>query len=114
MRTSDLAKSVVGLSAHGKSDFEAIEPLRQDRFFKEALNPAKVPDSVWIRPRLDTRAAELRELTDEFSLRLIERALAPITARQGYVCVDVDTFVMNNDGSKKECVGRTYQARVRQ
>jgi hypothetical protein len=109
MRTSDLVKSVVGLLALGKSDFEAIEPFRQDRFFKEALNLAKVPGSVWIRQRLDTRAAELRELTDEFSLRLIERALAPITAHQGYVCVDVDTFVMNNDGSKKECVGRTYQ-----
>jgi hypothetical protein len=109
MRTSDLVKSVVGLLALGKSDFEAIEPFRQDRFFKEALNLAKVPGSVWIRQRLDTRAAELRELTDELSLRLIERALAPITAHQGYVCVDVDTFVMNNDGSKKECVGRTYQ-----
>lgn len=109
MRTSDLVKSVVGLLTLGKSDFEAIEPFRQDRFFKEALSLAKVPGSVWIRQRLDTRAAELRELTDELSLRLIERALAPITAYQGYVCVDVDTFVMNNDGSQKECVGRTYQ-----
>ena len=37
MRTSDLVKSLVGLLGLGKSDFEAIEPFRQDRFFKQAL-----------------------------------------------------------------------------
>ena len=42
MRTSDLVKSVVGLLSLGKSDFEAIEPFRGDRFFKEALGLAKV------------------------------------------------------------------------
>ena len=28
---------MVGLLSLGKSDFEAIEPFREDRFFKEAL-----------------------------------------------------------------------------
>jgi hypothetical protein len=37
MRTSDLVKGMVGLLSLGKSDFEAIEPFRQDRFFKQAL-----------------------------------------------------------------------------
>lgn len=109
MRTSDVVKSVVGLLSLGKSDFEAIEPFRTDRFFKEALGVSKVPGSVWIRQRLDAKAAQLRELTDELSMRLLERTEAPITAHQGFVCVDIDTFVMNNDGSKKELVGRTYQ-----
>lgn len=35
MRTSDVVKSMVGLLSLGKSDFEAIEPFRGDRFFKE-------------------------------------------------------------------------------
>lgn len=109
MRTSDVVKSVVGQLALGKSDFEAIEPFRTDRFFKEALGVSKVPGSVWIRQRLDAKATQLRELTDELSIRLLERTEAPITAHQGFVCVDIDTFVMNNDGSKKELVGRTYQ-----
>ena len=109
MRTSDVVKSLVGLLTLGKSDFEAIEPFRGDRFFKEALGLSKVPGSVWMRQRLDARAADLRELTDELSLRLIERAEAPITPHQGYVCLDLDTFVMNNEGSQKECVGRTYR-----
>ncbi len=109
MRTSDLVKSVVGLLSLGKSDFEAIEPFRGDRFFKEALGLAKVPGSVWMRQRLDARAAELRELTDELSLRLLERTEAPITAHKGYVCADLDTFVMDNSDTKKEAVSRTYQ-----
>jgi hypothetical protein len=109
MRTSDLVKSVVGLLALGKSDFEAIEPFRQDRFFKEALGLAKVPGSVWMRQRLDAKAAEIRELTDEFSMRMLERLEAPISAHQGFVCVDMDTFVMDNSGTRKEHVGRTYQ-----
>ncbi len=109
MRTSDVVKSLVGLLTLGKSDYEAIEPFREDRFFKQALGLSKVPGSVWLRQRLDARAADLRELTDELSLRLIERTEAPITAHQGFVCLDLDTFVMNNEGSKKECVGRTYQ-----
>jgi hypothetical protein len=109
MRSSDLVKSVVGLLSLGKSDFEAIEPFRSDRFFKEALGLAKVPSSVWMRQRLDARAAELRELTDELSERLLERTEAPITAHKGYVCADMDTFVMDNSGTKKEAVSRTYQ-----
>lgn len=108
MRTSDVVKSLVGLLTLGKSDFEAIEPFREDRFFKQALSLSKVAGSVWLRQRLDARAADLRELTDELSLRLIERAQAPITPLQGFVSLDLDTFVMNNDGTNKECVGRTY------
>jgi hypothetical protein len=62
-----------------------------------------------MRQRLDARAAELRELTDELSLRLLERTEAPITAHKGYVCADMDTFVMDNSDTKKEAVSRTYQ-----
>ncbi len=47
---------------------------------KHALGLFKVLGSVWIRQRLDARAADLGELTDKLSLRLIERAGAPIAA----------------------------------
>src|SRR5665647_1018233 len=96
LRTSDIVKSMLGLLSLGKNDFEAIEPFRTDRFFKQALGLSKVPSGVWMRQRLDACAGPLRELTDELSLRLLERTQAPITAHQGYVCCDIDTFVMNN------------------
>lgn len=109
MRTSDVVKSMIGLLSLGKSDFEAIEPFHDDRFFKQALGLSKVPGSVWIRQRLDAKAAELHELADDLSLRLLERTEAPITAHKGYVCADLDTFVMDNSGTRKETVSRTYQ-----
>ena len=109
MRTSDIVKSVVGLLSLGKSDFEAIEAFRGDRFFKEALGISKVPSAVWIRQRLDAKAGAIRELADELSLRLLTRAEAPITAYRGYVCVDIDTFAMDNSSTRKEAVTRTYQ-----
>lgn len=109
MKTSDMVKAMTGLLSLGKSDFEAIEPFRTDRFFKEALGLSKVPSSVWMRQRLDTKAEAIRDLGDELSVRLLERTEAPITPYKDFVRFEIDTFVMNNSGSKKEDVGRTYQ-----
>jgi hypothetical protein len=109
MRTSDVAKAVVGLLSLGKSDFEAIEAFREDRFFKKALGMGKVPGSVWLRQRLDRVGGAMLELVDDLSVRLLERTQAPITAHKGYVCLDLDTFVMDQSGTKKEEVSRTYR-----
>ncbi len=107
MRTSDLVKSVEGLLSLGKSDFEVIGPFRQDRFFKESQGLAEVAGSVWMRKRLDTKAVEVRELTDELGLRMLKH---PVNSHRGFVCVDMDTFVMDNSGTHKQRVGRAYQA----
>ena len=109
IRLSDVVKSYLGLLTLGKSDFEAIEAFRRDRFFQEALTIGQVPGSVWLRQQLETHAAALREHTDDWSVRLIRQSEAPISAESGFVCLDFDTFVMDNSGTKKECIGRTYQ-----
>jgi hypothetical protein len=109
MRTSDLVKSLVGLLSLGKSDFEAIEPFRQDRFFKQALGLSKIPGSVWMRQRLDNKAGLIRDTSSELGVRLLERTQAPITPYRGYVCCDIDTFAMDNSGTRKEDVSRTYR-----
>jgi len=109
MKTSDLVKAMVGLLSLGKSDFEAIEPFRTDRFSKEALGLSKVPSSAWMRQRLDAQASELRALTDELSVRLLERSKALITPYKGSVRFEIDSFVRDNSDTKKEDVGRSYQ-----
>jgi hypothetical protein len=108
IKLSDLVKGYLGLLALGKSDFEAIEAFRRDRFFQEALGISQMPGSVWLRQQLEAHAAALRDPTDDWSVRLIRRSGAPITADDGFVCLDFDTFVMDNSGTRKECVGRTY------
>lgn len=109
MKTSDMVKAMTGLLSLGKSDFDAIEPFRTDRFFKEAMGLTKVPSSAWMRQRLDAKAEAIRDLSDELSVRLLERTEAPITPYKGYVRFEIDTFVMNNSNTKKEDIGRTYQ-----
>jgi hypothetical protein len=54
IRLSDVVKSYVGLLTLGKSDFEAIEAFRRDRFFQEALGIGQVPGSVWLRQQPET------------------------------------------------------------
>ena len=46
--TSSLLKAYVGLLCTGKSDFDAIESLRRDAFFKDALGLVAVPSSPTI------------------------------------------------------------------
>jgi hypothetical protein len=100
IRMSDLVKSYLGLLTLGKSDFEAIEAFRHDQFFQEALELGHVPGSVWLRQQLEAHAAVIRDYTDDWSVRLIRRSRAPITAEDGFVCLDFDTFVMDNSGTK--------------
>lgn len=115
MRTSEIVKSYTGLLSLGKSDFEAVEAFRHDAFFRHALSVQKVPSSVWLRQRMEQLASVpvdrigLREELTEYSVRLLQRTDAPITAHQGFVGLDFDTFVMDNSGTKKEAVSRTYQ-----
>jgi hypothetical protein len=88
----------VGLLSLGKSDFEAIEPFRGDRFFKEALGLSKVPGAVWMRQRLDAKAEVLRGLADELSLRLLERTQAPIAPYQGFDGYTPIVAYLGNEG----------------
>ena len=109
IKTSDIFKSLLGLITLGKNDFDAIESFRTDPFFRKTLSISQVPSSAWLRQRLNTTAATLREHSDEVSVCLLKNTCAPMTAHKGYICVDFDTFTMDNSGTKKEEVSRTYQ-----
>jgi len=111
---SDILKSYLGLLVQGKNDFDAVEEFRGDNFFTRALDVGVVPSSSTLRQRMDTHAASWFELADEFNLALLSAnyATGPVDFGAlpcGYMAVDWDTFVMNNSGTPKEAVGRTYQ-----
>ena len=106
---SDIVRSYVGLLVQGKSDFDAIENLRGDAFYKQALGIALLPSSPTLRQRIDARAVELFD----FVPPMIESLLAGRGPDYGvlpcgWLPVDVDTFAMDNGGTAKEGVGRTY------
>ena len=56
---SDVIKSYLGQLCLGKSDLEAVENVRADRFFKEALGIGQVPSPARLRQRLDKHAKDL-------------------------------------------------------
>ena len=106
---SDVVRSYVGLLALGKSDFDAIENYRQDGFFRRSLGLRSVPSSATLRQRLDEVGRELQTITDELPVALLSRASAPVTALpMGHVPLDIDVFCMDNSGTRREGVSRTY------
>jgi hypothetical protein len=110
---SDVIKSYLGLLCLGKNDFEAIETFRGNAFFKRALGLDSVPSSPTLRQRLDAHAASWFDLAARLNQELLSGTIngKPIdfgTLACGYTPVDLDTFAMDNSGTKKELVGRTY------
>jgi len=110
--SSALLKAYVGLLCTGKSDFDAIESVRGDAFFRDALDLSTVPSSPTLRQRLDALGeAGDRALValDEANERLLARAQPTLTPlATGHLALDFDAFTLDNSGTKKEGVGRTY------
>jgi hypothetical protein len=107
--SSDIVRSYLGLLVQGKSDFDAIENLRGDKFFKQALGIGLLPSSPTLRQRMDAHASPLAEHVMPMIERLLTRqrpqyGLLPC----GWLPLDVDTFAMDNGGTARDGVGRTY------
>lgn len=110
---SDILKSYLGLLCLGKNDFDAIENFRSDAFFIRALGLRAVPSSPTLRQRLDANASSWFDLAARMNQALLSSRIngKPIdfgALSCGYTSVDLDTFAMDNGGTKKELVGRTY------
>ena len=75
---SDIVRSYLGLLVQGKSDFDAIENVRADRFFREALGIAQTPSSPTLRPG---KRVALRET--EASIEGIARPVRRVLIEHG-------------------------------
>jgi hypothetical protein len=110
---SEILKSYLALLCLGKSDFDAIESFRNNAFFKRALGLGVVPSSPTLRQRMDIHAASWFDLAPQMNQLLLSSRIngQPIdfgSLECGYTPLDLDTFAMDNGGTKKELVGRTY------
>lgn len=106
----DLTKVYVGLLCLGKSDFEAVENFRDDRYFQDVLGIDRMPSSARLRQRFDDHAQAMLEVLYESSIGILENAEVPVTPlAMGHVALDIDVFPMDNSKTKKEGVSRTYK-----
>lgn len=106
---SDIVRTYLGLLVQGKSDFDAVEGFRGDAFFKHALGVRLLPSSPTLRQRLDAKASAMFEHVAPMIESLLtgqrpDYGVLPC----GWLPLDVDTFAMDNGGTAKEGVGRTY------
>jgi hypothetical protein len=106
--TSDFVRSYLGLLVQGSSDFDAIENLRGDKFFKQALDIGPLPSNSTLRQRTEAHAAPLVGQVLPMIKRLLARHAPDYGVLPcGWLPVDIDTFAMDNSGTAKEGVGRT-------
>lgn len=114
---SDVMKSYIGLLCQGKSDFDHIEPFRQDDVFPVCMQVKKVPSSPTLRQRLDAAAASEQanwnRIMLEESADLLRRLNTPLTeltaGDQSFLPLDLDVSPFDNSGTKKQGVSRTYK-----
>lgn len=107
---SDVLRSYIGLLSLGKSDFEAVENVRDDDFFVEALGVSTVPSAVTLRQRLDERATAFLPVVEEASVDfLLGVDVKPTALDTGHVPLDADVTPFDNANTAKEGVSRTYQ-----
>ena len=106
---SDILRSYLGLLVQGKSDFDAIENHRGEKFYKKALGIGLLPSSPTLRQRMDAQAAALGAYVPTMIETLLKARRPDYGVLPcGWLAVDIDTFAMDNGGTSKEGVGRTY------
>jgi hypothetical protein len=110
IKHSDVMKSYLALLCIGKNDFEAINTIESDFYFMSALGIGDIPSEATLRQRMDAQAASFRPIIEKASrdfLARVQPVLAPLDT--GHVPLDADVTPLDNSGSRKEGVSRTYK-----
>ena len=106
----EVAVAMSGLLCLGKPDFDAIEPFRNDPFFKQSLGLNLAPSSPTLRQRLDKARGTFNGIILEESAGMVRRFAPVVTPCHGkLVPVDIDVSPFDNSRTKKEGVSWTYK-----
>lgn len=106
---TDVILSYLGVLSLGKSDFEAITDMKEDKYFKEALGIKNVPSPETLRQRLDETAEIFQPIVSSTYTDFIKNSKCTISPlAMGHVAVDIDVFCMDNSGTQKEGSKHTY------
>ncbi len=111
---ADILTSMLGLLVQGRTHYEDIELFRQDdsQGFSEALNLNKIPSESTLRLRLEALAtkASMQKLEGVNLALLKAHTPSPLEINgRKYIANDIDVTPMDNTGSHRENVGRTYK-----
>jgi len=107
---SDILKIYTALLCIGKNDFEAINTIESECFFTTAMDVEEIPSEATLRLRMDKHATVFLPIIEKASLDFltnIQPSLEPLYT--GHIPLDADVTPMDNSGSNKEGVSRTYK-----
>ena len=110
IRHSDVVKSYLAMLCIGKNDFEAINTIESEAYFMSAMDISAIPSEATLRQRMDKHANAFLPLVKKASrdfLANIRSTLTPLAT--GHVPLDADVTPLDNTGSHKEGVSRTYK-----
>lgn len=113
----DVLISLLGLIASGHTSFEQIDLYRNDELFKKSLGLGGVPSKETLRQRCDELShyyAPILQVINDWNFKLLERYGKPQAIKETkLIPVDFDVTVMDNTGSHKEGVKKTYQKNIK-
>lgn len=110
IKHSDVMKSYLALLCLGKNDFEAINTIESDDYFMTAMDIDVLPSEATLRQRMDNQAEVFLPIVAKAGrdfLVSIQPTLAPLST--GHIPLDADVTPLDNTGSHKEGVSRTYK-----
>lgn len=110
IKHGDVVIAAIGLLSLGKSDFNDIEPFRNDEFFRMALGLKDIPSEATLRQRLDAMQDACGTIVREESASLVRRHVHELTPCHGkWIALDIDVSPYDNSRTKKEGVSYTYK-----
>ena len=110
IKHADILKSYIALLCIGKNDFEAINTIESEFYFMNAMDIDEIPCEATLRQRMDRHAKRYLPIVEKASqdfLINIQPTLTPLST--GHIPIDADVTPMDNTGSHKEGVSRTYK-----
>jgi hypothetical protein len=110
IKHSDVIKSYLAMLCIGKNDFEAINTIESEHYFMDAMGLDDIPSEATLRQRMDNHALAFLPIIEKASrdfLKNIQPVFEPLAT--GHIPLDADVTPMDNSGSHKEGVSRTYK-----
>ena len=110
IKHSDVLKSYLALLSTGKNDFEAINNIESKFYLMQSMDVKQIPSEATLRQRMDQYAEDFLPTVKKSSIDFLSRmkpALRPLSS--GHIPIDADVTPMDNSGSCKQGVSRTYK-----
>ncbi len=110
IKHSDVIKSYLAMLCQGKNDFEAINTIESEFYFMSAMDISDITSEATLRQRMDNHAKASLPIVEKASLDFLARiqpSLRPL--HTGHIPLDAEVTPMDNGGTRKEGVSRTYK-----